>query len=527
MQEAVKTFYHVLRPGDQAGLGEVRKLHNFIDGAWRPSSATVWRDAFDPSTGEVIAMVPASPREELDAAVEAAARAYPAWSQTPVHKRVQVLFRMKALIDAHLDELVRLLCIEQGKTWNESQGDILKAREVIEFACGMPQLMKGESLMNVSVGYDTVLSREPMGVFLGLVPWNFPTKIPHGWMIPLCVAAGNTFVLKAASSAPQSALRMTELWQEAGLPDGVLNVVTCDAKDVNFLIRHPRIVGVSFVGSSSVGQQVYAEAAAAGKRVQALGEAKNHALVLADCRPERTASGIINAFCGCAGERCMALPVIVVEERIADALVALLKEKAAALRLGPAWEKETRLGPLVTARHRESVLRWIEKGLDEGATLALDGRDARVPGHEGGFFVGPTILDHVSSDMSVGDREIFGPVLCVKRVHSFEEGLRAMNANAFANGSVIYTESGYYAREFARRTHGGMVGINVGIPVPVCCFGFTGHKQSFFGDLHVMGSDGVRFYTESKNVTSTWFREDDTGAVDTWDGMLPGLPSRS
>lgn len=526
MAVAAKTFYDVLRSGDPSGLGEVRRLHNFINGKWQPSSATVWRDAFNPSTGEVIAQVPASPREELNAAVEAAALAYPAWSGTPVHKRVQVLFRMKALIDAHLDELVRLLCIEQGKTWSESQGDILKAREVIEFACGMPQLMKGESLMNVSVGYDTVLYREPMGVFLGLVPWNFPTMIPHGWMIPLCVAAGNTFVLKAASAAPQSALRMTELWQEAGLPDGVLNVVTCDARDASFLIRHPRIVGVSFVGSSSVGRKVYEEAAAAGKRVQALGEAKNHALVLADCRLERTAAGIINAFCGCAGERCMALPVVVVEERIADALVALLKEKAAKLTLGPAWEKETQLGPLVTARHRESVLEWIGKGISEGATLVLDGRGATVPGCEGGFFVGPTILDHVTGAMSVGDREIFGPVLCVKRVQDFEEGLALMNTNAFANGSVIYTESGYYAREFARRTHGGMVGINVGIPVPVCCFGFTGHKQSFFGDLHVMGTDGVRFYTESKNVTSTWFRDDDPGVVDTWDGMLPGLPTR-
>ena len=301
-QNAENRFYSVLQQGaDPKGLGELRRLHNFIDGRWLPSTTSVYRDAYNPSTGEIIAQVPASSIEELDSAVAAAKKAYRKWADTPVYKRVQVLFKMKQLIDEHLDELVRLLCIEEGKTWNESMGDVLKAREVIEFACGMPQLMKGESLMNVSSGYDTILYREPMGVFLGLVPWNFPTMIPHGWMIPLCVAAGNTFVLKAASSAPQSALRMTELWQEAGLPDGVLNVVTCNASDVSHLINHPDIVGVSFVGSSTIGRQVYAEAAKAGKRVQALGEAKNHALVMADCQMNRSAAGIINAFCGCAG----------------------------------------------------------------------------------------------------------------------------------------------------------------------------------------------------------------------------------
>lgn len=527
MQAGEKRFYSVIRKGDAAGLGEVRRLNNYIAGEWRTSKTSAWREAVDPSTGEIIAEVPASIASELDAAVEAAAQAFPGWSQTPVHKRVQVLFRMKALVDEHLEELVRLLCVEQGKTWSESQGDILKAREVIEFACGMPELMKGESLMNVSNGYDTVLYREPMGVFLGLVPWNFPTMIPHGWMIPICVAAGNTFVLKAASIAPQSALRMTELWAEAGLPAGVLNVVCCAASDAGILINNPAVAGVSFVGSSSIGSRVYAEAAAAGKRVQALGEAKNHALVLADCVVDRAAASIINAFCGCAGERCMALPVIVVEDAIADTLVKLLKEKAQELKIGAAWDKDTRLGPLVTARHRESVLQWIEKGLEEGAELVLDGRGAVAPGYEGGFFVGPTILDHVKPGMIVGDREIFGPVLCIKRVGSFEEGLKIMNANPFANGSVIYTESGYFAREFARRTHGGMVGINVGIPVPVCTFGFTGHKQSFFGDLHVMGRDGIRFYTESKNITTTWFRQAERKTVDTWDGMMPGLPNNS
>lgn len=526
MPRGNERYYTVVQNGvDPQGQGELRKLHNFVNGQWTPSSSEVFRDAYNPSTGNVIAKVPASTLEELNSAVAAAKVAYPAWSQTPLYRRVQIFFRMKELVDTHLDELVRLLCIEQGKTWGESLGDVLKAREVIEYACGMPQLMKGESLMNVSSGYDTVQYREPMGVFLGLVPWNFPAMIPHGWMIPLCVAVGNTFVLKAASAAPQSALRMTELWQEAGLPSGVLNVVTCNASEVTHLVRHPDIVGVSFVGSSAVARQVYAEAAQAGKRVQALGEAKNHALVLADCHVQRTVAGIINAFCGCAGERCMALPVVVVQESIADALVERLVNEAKALRLGPAWDKHTQLGPLVTAKHKQSVLEWIDKGLAEGARLVLDGRMASVAGFEKGYFSGPTILDHVTADMTVGDREIFGPVLCVKRVQNFEEGLRIMNANPFANGSVIYTSNGRYAREFTRRTHGGMVGINVGIPVPVCAFGFTGHKDSFFGDLHAMGSDGIRFYTETKNVTSTWFDEETTAQVDTWDGTLASLPT--
>ena len=515
-------YFRVLEKAGENGRREdLLLLKHYVNGEWRESASSApFRDGYNPSTGEVIAKVPQCTVAELDEAVAAAKAAYPAWSRTPVRTRVQVLFRMKALLDQHLEELTTLLCREQGKTLPESKGDIAKAIEVTEFACGMPQLMKGESIMNVSQGYDTVLYREPMGVFLGLVPWNFPAMIPHGWMIPLCIAAGNTFVLKAATNCPQSAMRFMELWEEAGLPKGVVNLVTANTSDVEHLIKHPDIVGVSFVGSTSVGMEVYRHAAEAGKRVQCLGEAKNHALVLADAQLERTAAGIINAFCGCAGERCMALPVVVAEESIADRLVELLVNKAQQQTLGCAYLPETKLGPLVNARHKASVEAWIAKGLEEGATLALDGRNPRVPGYENGFFVGPTILDNVTEEMTVGSQEIFGPVLCIKRVKNFEEGLALMNRNPFANGSVIYTSSGYYAREFAFRTHGGQVGINVGIPVPMCIFGFTGHKKSFIGDLHVMGTDGVRFYTESKNVTSTWFTKETEVKVDTWDGMV-------
>jgi len=329
-------------------------------------------------------------------------------------------------------------------------------------------------------------------------------------------------VLKAASYAPQCAMRITELWKEAGLPDGVLNIVTTSRAEAEILLRHPDVKGVSFVGSTSVGKHIYATAAGHGKRVQALTEAKNHALVMSDAVIERAAQGIINSFCGCAGERCMALPVVVVENSVADQLVEAVVRLAKEVNLGPAYAKSTGLGPVVNQGHKEFILGWIETAIKEGAQLILDGRKPQLPAECGkGFFVGPTIFDHVTEEMSCGREEIFGPVLCIKRVDSFEEGLKVMNNSRFANGSVIYTESGHFAREFARRTDGGMVGINVGIPVPLGIFGFTGHKQSFFGDLHCMGKDGFMFYTETKNVTSTWFTGKEIPAkVSTWDGTM-------
>jgi len=497
-----------------------KRLKIFIDGEWRESSATRTMDCFDPSTGEVIALAPQCTAEEVEAAVQAAQAAFPGWAETPASSRVQVLFRMKALMDQHLDELTVLLARENGKVLNEAMGDVLKVTEVLEFACGIPHLMKGPALMNCTRGFDTTQYLEPLGVFAGIAPWNFPAMIPMGWMAPLCIATGNTLVLKAASFTPQTSMRILELWQEAGLPKGVINLVTCGRGEAEILLRHPAVKGVSFVGSTAVGLHVYATAAANGKRVQALTEAKNHALVLRDCALERTARGIINAACGCAGERCMALPSVVVEEAVADRLVALLTQFMRELKVGPAYDKASQLGPLVNAEHRRYVTEWIHKGRDEGARLVLDGRGVVVPGFEQGFYLGPTLFDHVLPGMSVGDKEIFGPVLCVKRVKDFEEGLALMNANEFANGSVIYTQSGHLAREFVRRTHGGMVGVNVGIPVPLGVFGFTGHKNSFFGDLHAMGTDGVRFFTELKSVTSTWFADDRGGVANSWDGMI-------
>jgi malonate-semialdehyde dehydrogenase (acetylating)/methylmalonate-semialdehyde dehydrogenase len=409
-----------------------------------------------------------------------------------------------------------------GKNYNESEGDILKVIEGTENAICAPALMQGGALMEVSTGHDTVLYREPIGVFAGIVPYNFPGMIPFGWITPMCIATGNTLVLKLASLVPQTGMRLLELLIEAGLPKGVVNVVTCSRNEAEILLKHPSVRGISYIGSTAVGKHIYSTAAAHGKRVQCLTEAKNHALVLEDAELERSVRGIVNSSFGCAGQRCMALPVICVQHSIADEFVKYFVQFAQELRVGPAYLPETQLGPVISAEHKKFVIDWINKAEQEGAKIVLDGRNTVVTGYEKGFFVGPTICDHVKPGMSCGELEVFGPVAFIKRVKDFEDGLAIMNGNQFANGSCIFTTSGYYAREFVRRTHGGMVGVNVGIPVPVGYFPFAGHKNSFFGDLHCLGRDGMAFYTESKCVTSRWFSEEDKRAtkISTWDGTI-------
>ena len=500
----------------------VEVLSYFAGGERLTSTSGKFADVYDPSTGEVIAQTPLCTEEEVKRAIEAAKTAYPAWSDTPAIKRVQVLYNFRNLIDKHLDELTRLVCTENGKVWEEAAGDVLKAREAVELACGVPSMMMGESLMNATSGYDTTLYREPIGVFAGIAPFNFPAMIPMGWMMPLCIATGNTLVLRPSPVTPMTSIRMTEMLYDAGLPEGVVNTITCGPEGAEHLVAHPDVKGIIFVGSTRVGRMVYENASKHGKRVQALCQAKNHALVMEDAPIERTARSIINGAFGCAGERCMALPVAAVHESIADELVATLVRLSKERRIGPGYEKASELGPLVTSQHRESVSKWIQRGVDEGAVLALDGRGTVVRGHENGFFLGPCIFDHVKPGMAVGDQEIFGPVLSIKRVKNFEEGITLINSNAYANGAVIFTQNGYYSREFARRSVAGMVGINVGIPVPVSLFPFSGHKQSFFGDLHAMGRDGIRFFTQIKSVTTTWFNEEEMKRekIDTWDGML-------
>jgi malonate-semialdehyde dehydrogenase (acetylating)/methylmalonate-semialdehyde dehydrogenase len=401
-------------------MAGIKRLKVCINNEWVESSTSKYMPVMNPSLGVQIAEAPCCTQSEVDAAVNAAAAAFPAWSNTPIPQRIQLMFRFKALLDQHLDELTTLLATEMGKVLAEAKGDVLKAIEVVECACSSHYLMQGDTCMNVANGYDTVSFREPLGVFVGIAPYNFPAMIPMGWMLPFCITTGNTFVLKAASMVPQTSMRMLELLIEAGLPKGVVNLVTCSRVEADSLLVNPKVRGITFVGSTSVGLHIYSTAAGAGKRVQALCEAKNHALVMEDCVLERTVSGIINSTYGCAGQRCMALPVVCVQESIADEFVALLKKKAQELKLGAAYLPESQLGPLVSAAQKQSVENWIARGVEEGAKLVLDGRGVKVPGFEDGYFVGPTIFDHVKPEHAIGNDEVFGPVTCVKRVKSFE-----------------------------------------------------------------------------------------------------------
>ena len=503
-------------------MSEAIRKQYCVGGVWKDSKTEKWMPVTDSSTGEVIAEVPSCTQDEVLEAIDAADKAFKEWSQVSISKRTQMMFKWRNILVEHLDELTYLCAKELGKNLSEARGDVLKAIEPTELACATPFVSQGSASLQVTTGFDTATYRMPLGVVAGIVPFNFPAMIPWGWMVPLAIATGNTVVLKAASQTPLTAMRIMELfYEEGGFPAGVVNLVTCSRGESEVLLTDPRVKAVTFVGTTEVGKHIYSIAAAHGKRVQAQCEAKNHALVLEDCDLESTVNAIINSTYGCAGMRCMALPVIVVQESIADKFVALLREKAMAMKVGCAYDPETKLGPVVSAKHKKSICDWIQRGIDDGAELVLDGRDIVVPGYENGFFVGPTILDHVTPDMAIGQREIFGPVTLIKRVKTFEEGLAVMNANPFANGSAIFTQSGYYARQFEMLTDGGMVGINVGIPVPSAYFPFSGNKDSFFGDQHVLGLDGVRFYTRAKTVTKHWYDEHSRKkTVDTWEGTV-------
>jgi malonate-semialdehyde dehydrogenase (acetylating)/methylmalonate-semialdehyde dehydrogenase len=493
-----------------------------IGGEWLESATDTYLPVTDSSTGEIIAEVPKCTREEVLAAIAAAQAAFPDWSHLSLSHRAQMMFKWRNVIMAHMEELTYLCAKELGKNLGEAKGDILKALEPTELACALPLAIQGTTSMQVATGFDCATYRMPLGVVAGIVPFNFPAMIPWGWMVPLAIATGNTVVLKAASPTPLTSMRMLELfYDEAGFPKGVVNLVTCSHNEADILLTDPRVKAVTFVGTTAVGKHIYSVAAASGKRVQAQCEAKNHALLLEDADLESATNAIINSTFGCAGMRCMALPTICVQESIADQFVALLKKKAQELVIGCAYDPKTQLGPVVTAAHKQKISDWIQKGVDEGAELVLDGRDIVVPGFEKGFFVGPTILDRVTSGMTVGDCEIFGPVTTIKRVKDFNEGMAIMNANPFANGSCIFTQNGYYARQFEFLTDGGMVGVNVGIPVPTAYFPFSGNKESFLGDQHVLGIDGYRFYTRAKTVTKHWYDEESRKkVVDSWEGTV-------
>jgi malonate-semialdehyde dehydrogenase (acetylating)/methylmalonate-semialdehyde dehydrogenase len=475
----------------------------WIDGKETPSASGRSGDVFDPSTGEVIRRCPFASRAEVDRAVAAAQAALPAWRDTPPLRRARILARFRELLEGDRDATSRLISQEHGKTLPDAGGSLQRGIEVVEFASGIPHLLKSERSEDVARGVDSHSALQPVGVCAGITPFNFPAMVPM-WMFPVAIACGNTFVLKPSEKVPSTALRLARLFQEAGLPDGVLNVVPGDAEAVDAVLEHPGIAAVSFVGSTPVARHVYESAARAGKRVQALGGAKNHAVVLPDADLEFTADALMGAAYGSAGERCMAISAVVAVGEVADRLVARLRDRAAALRVGPGTMDKVDMGPLVTAAHRERILKILAAGVSEGARPVLDGRELRLPEGGSGFFLGPTLLDRVTPAMTVYREEIFGPVLVVLRVATLDEAIALVNANPYGNGTAIFTGSGHAAQRFEREVQVGMVGVNVAIPVPMAFFSFGGWKQSLFGDLHVHGAEGVKFYTRTKAVTTRW-----------------------
>ncbi|PRP71622.1 methylmalonate-semialdehyde dehydrogenase (CoA acylating) [Chromobacterium amazonense] len=459
---------------------------------------------FNPSTGEAIAEVQLADAATVAQAVAAAQAAFPAWRDTPPAKRAQVLFRFKQLLEQHEAEIVPLISREHGKTLEDAAGELKRGIENVEYACAAPELLKGEYSRNAGPAIDAWSDFQPLGVVAGITPFNFPAMVPL-WMYPLAIACGNTFVLKPSERDPSSTLLIARLLHEAGLPRGVLNVVHGDKEAVDALLAAPEVKAVSFVGSTPIAEYIYAEGSRRGKRVQALGGAKNHAVVLPDADLDNAASALMGAAYGSCGERCMAISVAVcVGDQAADALIAKLTPQIKALKVGPGTSPGLDMGPLVTRSHLDKVSGYIADGVAAGAELVVDGRSITVPGHEGGFFLGGCLFDRVTPQMRIYQEEIFGPVLCVVRVGSLEEAIALINAHEYGNGTCIFTRDGEAARLFADTVEVGMVGINVPLPVPVAYHSFGGWKRSLFGDLHAYGPDGVRFYTRRKAVTQRW-----------------------
>ena len=476
-------------------------IPNLVGSQWRlPPGGAETLPVYNPATGEVIDQVPLSGSDEVDAAVRAAASAYESWSRTAVMERVRLMFRYKALLEEHFEELAAIVTRHHGKTLEESRGEVRRGIEVVDFACGAPTLLQGRTLRDVSGGVDQDLYRYPVGVCAGIPPFNFPVMIPL-WMFPLAIVAGNTFVLKPSERTPLGGQRLAEIFLEAGFPSGVLNVVHGARDAVDALLAHAGVRAISFVGSAPVAKHVYVTAAANGKRVQALGGAKNHIVVMPDADPELTVPAILNSAFGNAGERCLAGSVAVAVGQAADRLLDPLKDAASRMVVGPGDQPGVQVGPLIRADHRDRVAAYVERGVAEGAELVVDGRrEMSRPG----FFLGPTILDRVTADMAVGHEEIFGPVLSFARAATLDEAIAQANRVALGNMATIFTTSGRAAREFRERVEAGMIGINVPVAQPFAFFPFSGWKSSFYGDLHVHGTDGIDFYTRKKVVVTRW-----------------------
>ena len=479
------------------------ELHHFIDGQPRPGQSGQFGDVFNPATGEVSAQVPFASKAEAEAAIAVAEAAFPAWAATPPLRRARVMFRFKALMEQHFDELVQLVIREHGKVLSDAHGEVTRGMEVIEFACGIPHLLKGEFSENVGTGIDSFSMRQPLGVCAGITPFNFPAMVPM-WMWPIAIACGNTFVLKPSEKVPSCSLRVAELLKEAGLPDGVFNIVNGGKEVVDTLLTDPRVKAVSFVGSTPVAQYIYTTGCAHGKRVQALAGAKNHMVVMPDADMDQATDALMGAAYGSAGERCMAISVAVTVDAAGDALMERMVPRIQSLKIGPGVDPESEMGPLITAEHRKKVSGYVDLGVEEGADLVVDGRDLSLQGYENGFFLGGCLFDHVMPEMRIYQEEIFGPVLCVVRAPDFDTALRLTNDHYFGNGAAVFTRDGDTARAFCSRVQAGMVGVNVSIPVPLAFHSFGGWKHSLFGDHHVHGPDGVHFYTRLKTTTSRW-----------------------
>ena len=492
----------------------MRTVDHFISGARVPGRSGRFGDIFDPNTGETQGRVALAAAEEIDAAVRSAAEAQAGWAALNPQRRARVMFEFKRLVEARMEELAGLLSSEHGKVLADSRGDLQRGLDVIEFACGIPHALKGEYTEGAGAGIDVYSMRQPLGVVAGITPFNFPAMIPM-WMFGVAIACGNVFILKPSEKDPSVPVRLGELMLEAGAPPGILNVVHGDKTAVDAILAHPGISAVSFVGSSDIAAYVYATGAAHGKRVQAMGGAKNHGIVLADADLDQAVKEITGAAFGSSGERCMALPVVVpVGERTADELRERLVDAMAGLKVGVSTDPDAQYGPVVSAAHRKRVTDYIQLGVDEGAELVVDGRGFQLQGYEAGFFVGPTLFDRVAPQMRTYQEEIFGPVLQMVRASSFEEAVALPSRHQYGNGVAIFTRSGRAARDFAGRVDVGMVGINVPIPVPVAYHSFGGWKRSAFGDANQHGMEGVRFYTKVKTVTARWPDTELEGAGD-------------
>jgi len=478
-------------------------IEHWIDGAFTHAVGSATLPVFNPATGQQQAQVALGSAADVDAAVQCATRAFQEWAQSSLSRRTKVLFAFRELVNARAQELAELITDEHGKVLSDALGEVQRGLEVVEYACGIPQVLKGEFSDQVSADVDSYSYREPLGVVAGITPFNFPAMVPM-WMFPIAIATGNTFILKPSERDPSASLLLARLWQEAGLPDGVFNVVQGDAVTVNAILDHPGIAAISFVGSTSIARHIHARATASGKRVQALGGAKNHAVVLPDADLEFASTHLIAAAFGSAGERCMAISVAVAVGNAADGLVNILETQARAINVGSGRDAGIDMGPVVTEQAKQRIVDLIGSAQRQGADIRVDGREIQVAGYETGFFVGPTLIDGVDASMDVYQHEVFGPVLALVRVKTLDDAIAFINANPYGNGTAVFTNSGAAARTFIRGVQVGMVGVNVPVPVPMAYHSFGGWKDSLIGEHHMHGPEGVHFYTRGKVVTARW-----------------------